>query len=101
MAGIHFIQVASAHNAPPSRGPTNWAPHSISVSCRLMLPVSRLAPAGNARTATITAVVSGRRLYAQWTVQRSSRIVPHRHTTQATSHGSRAHGANSGSIQGA
>ena len=49
----------------------------------------------------MTAVVSGRRWYAQWMVQSSSRIVPHRHTTQATSHGSSAHGANSGSIQGA
>ena len=53
----------------------NWAAHSISVSCRLMLPVSRFAPNGNARIAKMTAVVSGRRRYAQWIVQSSSRIV--------------------------
>jgi len=60
-AGTHFIQVASAHNMPPSRGPVNWAAHSIRVSSRLMLPVSRLAPTGKARSATTTAVVKGRR----------------------------------------
>ena len=49
----------------------------------------------------MTAVVSGRRRYAQWIVQSSSRIVPTRHTNQATSHGRSAHGANSGSIHGA
>ena len=58
--GTHFIQVASAHSSPPSRGPVNCAAQSISVSCRLMLPVSRFAPNGKARTATMTAVVSGR-----------------------------------------
>jgi hypothetical protein len=100
-AGTHFIHVASAQNSPPSRGPTNWAPHSISVSWRLMFPVSRLAANGKARTATITAVVSGRRRYAQWIVQSRSRIVPTRQTNHATSHGSRAHGANIGSIHGA
>ena len=61
IAGSHFIQVASAHRRPPSRGPENWAPHSMSVSSRLMLPVSRLAPNGNPRIAMMTAVVSGRR----------------------------------------
>ena len=61
MTGTHFIQVASAHSRPPRRGPVNWAAHSISVSCRLMLPVSRLAPNGNARIAKMTAVVRGRR----------------------------------------
>ena len=76
MTGTHFIQVANAHNRPPSRGPVNWAAHSIKVSCRLMLPVSRLAPNGKARTATMTAVVSGRRRYAQWIVQSRSRIGP-------------------------
>ena len=60
-AGIHFIQVASAQSRPPSLGPVNWAAQSIRVSCRLMLPVSRLAPNGKARMATRTAVVSGRR----------------------------------------
>ena len=99
--GTHFIQVASAHSSPPSRGPVNWAAHSISVSCRLMLPVSRLAPNGKARTATMTAVVSGRRRYAQWIVQSRTRIVPTRHTNQATSQGRTAHGAKSGSIHGA
>ena len=99
--GTHFIQVASAHSRPPRRGPVNWAAHSISVSCRLMLPVSRFAPNGKARTATMIAVVSGRRRYAQWIVHRSSRIVPTRQTNQATSHGSSAHGAKSGSIHGA
>ena len=48
--GTHFIQVASAHSSPPSRGPVNCAAHSISVSCRLMLPVSRFAPNGKARS---------------------------------------------------
>src|SRR6185503_1194668 len=100
-AGIHFIQVASAQSAPPSRGPVNWAAHSINVSSRLILPVSRLAPTGKARTKIITAVRSGRRRYAQSTVHSSSRIVPTRQTTQATSHGSSAHGANNGSIHGA
>ena len=100
-AGAHFIQVASAHSSPPRRGPVNWAAHSISVSCRLMLPVSRFAPNGNARTATSTAVVSGRLLYAQWIVHSSPRIVAPRQTNQATSQGSSAHGANSGSIHGA
>ncbi len=66
-----------------------------------MLPVSRLAPNGNARSAKITAVVSGRWRYAQWMVQSSSRIVPPRQTNQATSHGRAAHGVNSGSIHGA
>ena len=66
-----------------------------------MLPVSRLAANGKASTATMIAVVSGRRRYAQWIVQSSSRIVPTRQTNQATSHGSSAHGANSGSIHGA
>ena len=46
------------------------------------------------------AVVSGRRRYAQWIVQSSSRIVPTRQTNHATSHGRTAHGANSGSIHG-
>ena len=101
IAGTHFIQVASAHSSPPRRGPVNWAPHSISVSCRLMLPVSRLAPNGNARIAKMTAVVSGRRRYAQWIVQSSSRIVDPRQMNQATSQGRTAHGAKSGSIQGA
>ena len=49
----------------------------------------------------MTAVVSGRRRYAQWIVQSSSRIVPTRQTNQATSHGRSAHGAKSGSIHGA
>ncbi len=66
-----------------------------------MFPVSRFAPKGNARTAKITAVVNGRRRYAQWIVQSRSRIVPPRQTNQATSHGRTAQGANSGSIHGA
>ncbi len=66
-----------------------------------MLPVSRFAANGKASAATMTAVVSGRRRYAQWIVQSSSRIVPTRHTNQATSHGRIAHGANIGSIHGA
>ena len=99
--GTHFIQVASAHSRPPSRGPLNWAAHNISVSWRLMLPVSRLAPNGKARKATMTAVVSGRRRYAQWIVQSNRRMVPTRQLNQATSHGSTAHGAKSGSIHGA
>ena len=78
----------------------NWAAHSISVSCRLMLPVSRFAPNGKPSSATLTAVVSGRRRYAQSIVQSSTRIVPTRQTNQATSHGRTAHGANSGSIHG-
>ena len=101
IAGTHFIHVASAHKRPPRRGPVNWAAHSIRVSCRLMLPVSRFAPNGNARTAKITAVVSGRRRYAQWIVQSSRRIVAPRQMNHATSHGRTAHGAKSGSIQGA
>jgi hypothetical protein len=60
-AGTHFIHVARAHKRPPSRGPVKLAAHSINVNCRLMLPVSRFAPNGNARIATMTAVVSGRR----------------------------------------
>ena len=47
------------------------------------------------------AVVSGRRRYAQWIVQSRSRIVPTRQRNHATSHGSTAHGAKSGSIHGA
>ena len=66
-----------------------------------MFPVSRLAPSGNPRRATRTAVESGRRLYAQWIVQSSARIVPPRHTYHATSHGISAHGAKSGNIHGA
>ena len=100
-AGTHFIQVASAHSRPLSRGPVNCAAQSISVSNRLMLPVSRFAPTGKASRTTMIAVVRGRRWYAQWTVQSSSRIVAPRHTTHATSHGSSAHGAKSGSIHGA
>src|SRR6478752_9626831 len=99
--GTHFIHVANAHNRPPSRGPVTWAAHSIKVSCRLMLPVSRLAPNGKARTAMMIAVVSGRRRYAQWIVQSRRRMVPTRQTNHATSHGRTAHGAKSGSIHGA
>jgi hypothetical protein len=100
-AGIHFIQAASAHRKPARRGPLNCAAQSISVSWRLMLPVSRFAPNGNASSAMRIAVSSGRRRYAQWNVHSSARIVPTRHANHATSQGSRAHGANSGSIHGA
>ena len=54
----------------------NWAPHSISVSSRLMLPVSRFAPNGKPSSATRIAVSSGRWRYAQWIVQSSSEDRP-------------------------
>ena len=65
-----------------------------------MFPVSRFAATGNESRATTIAVGRGRDAYAQRIVHSSSRIVPPRHTNQATSHGSSAHGANSGSIHG-
>ena len=66
-----------------------------------MLPVSRLAAIGNDRMSTAIAVGNGRCRYAQWPVHRSSSTADPRQTNQATSHGSSAHGAKSGSIQGA
>ena len=41
-----------------------------------MLPVSRFAPNGNPRRATVIAVARGRRLYAQWIVQSRSEDRP-------------------------
>ncbi len=100
-AGTHFIHVARPQMRPAALGPTNCAPNSESASSRLMLPVSRFAAIGNARIVTRIAVGSGRREYAQRIDHRSSRIVAPRQTNQATSHGSRAQGTNSGSIHGA
>ncbi len=60
----------------PSTGPVNWAPHSRSVSSRLMLPVSRFAPNGKPSSATTIAVSSGRWRYAQWIVQSRSEDRP-------------------------
>ena len=66
-----------------------------------MFPVSRFAAIGNARMTTRIAVGSGRSVYAQRIDHRSRRIVAPRYTNHATSHGSSAHGVNSGSIHGA
>ena len=100
-AGNHFIQVARPQISPPTRPLENCAPNSPSASSRLMFPVSRFAMTGNHSSAARIAVGRGRRAYAQRIDHRSSVIVPARQANQATSHGSSAHGANSGSIQGA
>ncbi len=66
-----------------------------------MFPVSMLPSIGISSSQTRIAVASGRRAYAQRTVQSQSRSEPPRQTNHATFHGSIAHGANRGSIQGA
>ena len=66
-----------------------------------MFPVSRFAAIGKREDHDEDRGRQRRREYAQRIDHRSSRIVAPRQTNQATSHGSSAHGTNSGSIHGA
>src|ERR1035437_6599412 len=87
-AGTHLPVVPIAPSNPAPTGPTNCDPNSSSARGRLMLPVSRLAAIGKASTVSSTAVVIGRRLYAQWMDHSRPITVAPRQVNQATLQGS-------------
>jgi sulfate permease, SulP family len=74
---------------------------SIGVSVALGLEGLGVMVVGELPAGLRGPTLPGLRAYAQWIVHSRSRTIVPRQTNQATSHGSIAHGANSGSIHGA